>query len=222
MYTANAREWKNTHLSGHFGTLRGQDKHTTRDLYTRGYAHARTRHRHRRRGACWTEKQRSGEVPYILHPVRLMMRVDGLDAKMAAILHDVVEDTAQLDARPLARRRIFGSRARGGRFPHASRRRGLILRGCRASRRESIGEAGEARRSRGQHESHAARGRARQRFGADAAIPQGMDVAQRIIASGTSQARPRIRQPDGGTRQAGGRRRRIRNSPTASPRVCWC
>jgi (p)ppGpp synthase/HD superfamily hydrolase len=31
--------------------------------------------------------------PYILHPLRLMMRVDGLDAKTAAVLHDVVEDT---------------------------------------------------------------------------------------------------------------------------------
>jgi (p)ppGpp synthase/HD superfamily hydrolase len=31
--------------------------------------------------------------PYILHPVRVMMRVEGLDAQTAAILHDVVEDT---------------------------------------------------------------------------------------------------------------------------------
>jgi (p)ppGpp synthase/HD superfamily hydrolase len=31
--------------------------------------------------------------PYILHPVRVMMRVDGLEAQTAAILHDVVEDT---------------------------------------------------------------------------------------------------------------------------------
>ena len=31
--------------------------------------------------------------PYILHPVRVMMRVEGLDAQMAGILHDVVEDT---------------------------------------------------------------------------------------------------------------------------------
>lgn len=32
--------------------------------------------------------------PYILHPVRVMIRVDGMDAKMAGILHDVVEDSA--------------------------------------------------------------------------------------------------------------------------------
>jgi (p)ppGpp synthase/HD superfamily hydrolase len=31
--------------------------------------------------------------PYILHPVRVMMRVEGLDGQTAAILHDVVEDT---------------------------------------------------------------------------------------------------------------------------------
>ncbi len=30
---------------------------------------------------------------YILHPVRVMMRVDSVEAKMAGILHDVVEDT---------------------------------------------------------------------------------------------------------------------------------
>jgi (p)ppGpp synthase/HD superfamily hydrolase len=32
-------------------------------------------------------------TPYILHPVRVMMRVEGLEAQMAGILHDVVEDT---------------------------------------------------------------------------------------------------------------------------------
>ena len=31
--------------------------------------------------------------PYILHPVRVMMRVEGPEAQMAGILHDVVEDT---------------------------------------------------------------------------------------------------------------------------------
>jgi len=30
--------------------------------------------------------------PYILHPLRVMMRVDSLEAKMVAVLHDVVED----------------------------------------------------------------------------------------------------------------------------------
>ena len=32
--------------------------------------------------------------PYILHPMRVMFRVQDEDAQMAAILHDVVEDTA--------------------------------------------------------------------------------------------------------------------------------
>ena len=31
--------------------------------------------------------------PYILHPLRVMLRVDGEDARIAAVLHDVVEDT---------------------------------------------------------------------------------------------------------------------------------
>jgi (p)ppGpp synthase/HD superfamily hydrolase len=32
-------------------------------------------------------------APYILHPIRLMMQMDSYEEKMAAILHDVVEDT---------------------------------------------------------------------------------------------------------------------------------
>lgn len=32
-------------------------------------------------------------APYILHPLRIMMRLDNEDAKMVAVLHDVVEDT---------------------------------------------------------------------------------------------------------------------------------
>ena len=31
--------------------------------------------------------------PYILHPLRMMMRLDTIDARIVAILHDVVEDT---------------------------------------------------------------------------------------------------------------------------------
>lgn len=31
--------------------------------------------------------------PYILHPLRVMMSVDGLLEKMTAVLHDVIEDT---------------------------------------------------------------------------------------------------------------------------------
>lgn len=40
--------------------------------------------------------------PYILHPLRVMLRLEGLHERMAAVLHDVVEDTtvtlAQLHA----------------------------------------------------------------------------------------------------------------------------
>ncbi len=32
-------------------------------------------------------------APYILHPIRLMMQMDSEEEKIAAILHDVVEDT---------------------------------------------------------------------------------------------------------------------------------
>jgi len=32
-------------------------------------------------------------IPYILHPIRVMMGVQGEDAQIVAILHDVVEDT---------------------------------------------------------------------------------------------------------------------------------
>lgn len=35
---------------------------------------------------------RQGE-PYILHPLRVMAGVDSIDAKIVAVLHDVVEDT---------------------------------------------------------------------------------------------------------------------------------
>ena len=38
------------------------------------------------------QKDRYG-VPYILHPLRVMARVDTLPEKIVAVLHDVVEDT---------------------------------------------------------------------------------------------------------------------------------
>jgi (p)ppGpp synthase/HD superfamily hydrolase len=34
-----------------------------------------------------------GGEPYILHPLRVMMRLEGEDARIAAVLHDLVEDT---------------------------------------------------------------------------------------------------------------------------------
>ena len=33
------------------------------------------------------------ELPYILHPLQVMDGVEGLEAKIVAVLHDVVEDT---------------------------------------------------------------------------------------------------------------------------------
>jgi (p)ppGpp synthase/HD superfamily hydrolase len=41
------------------------------------------------------EGQRDKEgLPYILHPLRVMMGVQGEEAQIVAVLHDVVEDTA--------------------------------------------------------------------------------------------------------------------------------
>jgi (p)ppGpp synthase/HD superfamily hydrolase len=36
-----------------------------------------------------------GGMPYILHPLHVMDCVDGIDAKIVAVLHDTVEDTNQ-------------------------------------------------------------------------------------------------------------------------------
>src|SRR5688572_17629284 len=33
-------------------------------------------------------------LPYIMHPLRVMSRVEGDDAQIVAVLHDVVEDTS--------------------------------------------------------------------------------------------------------------------------------
>src|SRR5215218_10373584 len=38
------------------------------------------------------QKDKEG-LPYILHPLRVMHRVQGEDAQIVAVLHDVVEDT---------------------------------------------------------------------------------------------------------------------------------
>ena len=39
------------------------------------------------------QRDKAGQ-PYIFHPLRVMLRVDGAHEQMAAILHDVVEDTS--------------------------------------------------------------------------------------------------------------------------------
>ena len=39
------------------------------------------------------QRDKAGQ-PYILHPLRVMLRVDGEHEQMAAVLHDVVEDTS--------------------------------------------------------------------------------------------------------------------------------
>jgi (p)ppGpp synthase/HD superfamily hydrolase len=38
------------------------------------------------------QKDKEG-LPYVLHPIRVMARVEGEEAQIVAILHDVVEDT---------------------------------------------------------------------------------------------------------------------------------
>jgi (p)ppGpp synthase/HD superfamily hydrolase len=39
------------------------------------------------------QRDKSG-TPYILHPLRMMLRLESIDARIVAVLHDVVEDTA--------------------------------------------------------------------------------------------------------------------------------
>jgi len=43
-------------------------------------------------GAHEGQKDKEG-LPYILHPLRVMARVEGEEAQIVAVLHDVVEDT---------------------------------------------------------------------------------------------------------------------------------
>jgi (p)ppGpp synthase/HD superfamily hydrolase len=47
-------------------------------------------------------------TPYILHPLRLMMRMRSEDAMIAAVLHDVVEDSAENDKWTIERLRDSG------------------------------------------------------------------------------------------------------------------
>ena len=49
---------------------------------------------------CW-----NGE-PYILHPMRVMSKMDTVDEKIVAILHDVIEDTSETIA-SLVRQDVF-------------------------------------------------------------------------------------------------------------------
>ena len=39
------------------------------------------------------QKDKAG-TPYVLHPLRVMMRVEGEEAQIVAVLHDVIEDTS--------------------------------------------------------------------------------------------------------------------------------
>ncbi len=55
------------------------------ELLERAIEIAVTAHRHQR--------QKNG-LPYILHPLALMLRVDSVKGKMVAVLHDVVEDSS--------------------------------------------------------------------------------------------------------------------------------
>lgn len=47
-------------------------------------------------------------APYILHPLRLMMRMTSADAMITAILHDVVEDSSPQDKWTFDRLRDYG------------------------------------------------------------------------------------------------------------------
>lgn len=56
-----------------------------KDLLAHAIALASEAHQH--------QKDKLGE-PYILHPIRVMMRCDTDEERIVAILHDVLEDTA--------------------------------------------------------------------------------------------------------------------------------
>jgi (p)ppGpp synthase/HD superfamily hydrolase len=58
-----------------------------------GRKHGDTRARDRDRGGGPRGAGDKAGAPYILHPLRMMLSVDTPDARMAAVLHDVVEDT---------------------------------------------------------------------------------------------------------------------------------
>ncbi len=42
--------------------------------------------------AHWGQKDKAGN-PYILHPLRIMLKMDTLERMMIAVLHDVIEDS---------------------------------------------------------------------------------------------------------------------------------
>lgn len=65
-------------------------------------ANQRDRSTHSRITRRWSRprfaaKAHAGQIdkaePYILHPIRVMLRVTGTDARITAVLHDVVEDS---------------------------------------------------------------------------------------------------------------------------------
>lgn len=54
-----------------------------------------------------SQKDKSG-APYILHPLRIMMRMSTTEAQIAAVLHDVVEDSPLDDKWTIERLREAG------------------------------------------------------------------------------------------------------------------
>jgi (p)ppGpp synthase/HD superfamily hydrolase len=69
---------------GHLAPPRGRDKRKFHATLERAIEIAAAAHA--------GQVDKAGQ-PYVLHPIRVMLRVTGSHARMAAILHDVVEDT---------------------------------------------------------------------------------------------------------------------------------
>ena len=87
------------------------------------------------------QKDKEGQ-PYILHPLRVMSRVEGEEAQIVAILHDVVEDTTvTLDD---LRRRIQRGGAGGRSLRDAPQGRALcgLRRRLQEQPHRSAGEVG--------------------------------------------------------------------------------
>ena len=64
-------------------------------------------------------------APYVLHPLRMMLRLASNEERIVAVLHDVCEDPPRLDFDRLRLESLQGSHPRSARFRHQARRRGL-------------------------------------------------------------------------------------------------
>jgi hypothetical protein len=88
--------------------------------------------------------------PYILHPLRVMLAVDSDEERIAAVLHDVVEDT-EVTLEDLRTKGFpAGGRAVSGSLPRSTRnadwhREPILIAGHRSLRQTAVGRSGRIR-----------------------------------------------------------------------------